>query len=212
MNSPLSEELDPIRDDKTQVSLSFRNCCLGLEALMIVAMSAWLNASALAGAAAIQQHLANTVHAYTRDLDRAHSNALAAQSLLPDIQNTDLLRLHQVRSKRVVWTQRRELVKANPRKPAFTDRNLPVTRCERPRDVVPRHVSIESGVVRLHHSTERFSNAKAPFSALLGVCKFLITSNSSLRCLRSKYALASRLVDWPSPKHRLAQHMNMSAT
>ncbi len=60
--------------------------CMGLGALMIIAMSAWLNASALAGAAAIQQHLANAVQAYTRDLDRAHSNALAAQSLLPDIQ------------------------------------------------------------------------------------------------------------------------------
>jgi len=60
--------------------------CMGLGALMIIAMSAWLNASALAGAAAIQQHLATAVEAYTRDLDRAHNNALAAQSLLPDIQ------------------------------------------------------------------------------------------------------------------------------
>jgi hypothetical protein len=60
--------------------------CMGLGSLMIVAMSAWLNASALAGAAAIQQHLATAVQAYTRDLDRAHNNALAAQSLLPDIQ------------------------------------------------------------------------------------------------------------------------------
>jgi hypothetical protein len=60
--------------------------CMGLGSLMIIGMSAWLNASALAGAAAIQQHLATTVQAYTRDLDRAHNNALAAQSLLPDIQ------------------------------------------------------------------------------------------------------------------------------
>ncbi len=60
--------------------------CMGLGALMIIAMSAWLNASALAGAAAIQQHLAVSVQSYTRDLDRAHSNALAAQSLVPDIQ------------------------------------------------------------------------------------------------------------------------------
>ena len=49
---------------------------------MIIAMSAWLNASALAGAAAIQQHLAVSVQAYTRDLDRAHSNVLAVQSLV----------------------------------------------------------------------------------------------------------------------------------
>jgi hypothetical protein len=60
--------------------------CMVLGGFMIIAMSSWLNASALAGAAAIQQHLANGVQAYTRDLDRAHSNALAAQSLLPDIQ------------------------------------------------------------------------------------------------------------------------------
>ncbi len=59
---------------------------MGLGSLMIIAMSAWLNASALAGAAAIQQHLATAVQSYTRDLDRAHANALAAQSLLPDIQ------------------------------------------------------------------------------------------------------------------------------
>ena len=54
--------------------------------MMIIAMSAWLNASALAGAAAIQQHLSNSVQAYTRDLDKAHANAIAAQGLLPDIQ------------------------------------------------------------------------------------------------------------------------------
>jgi hypothetical protein len=60
--------------------------CMLLGSLMIIAMSAWLNASALAGAAAIQQHLGVTVQSYTRDLDRAHNNALAAQSLVPDIQ------------------------------------------------------------------------------------------------------------------------------
>src|SRR5437763_16211124 len=60
--------------------------CMLLGSLMIVAMSSWLNASALAGAAAIQQHLAITVQNYTRDLDVANTNAIAAQSLLPDIQ------------------------------------------------------------------------------------------------------------------------------
>src|SRR3954454_13572094 len=60
--------------------------CLLLGSLMIVAMSYWLNASALAGGAAIQQHLATTVQNYTRDLDAANTNAIAAQSLLPDIQ------------------------------------------------------------------------------------------------------------------------------
>jgi hypothetical protein len=54
--------------------------------LMIIAMSAWLNATALAGAAALEQHLANALQSYTRDLDRAHRFAISAQSLLPDIQ------------------------------------------------------------------------------------------------------------------------------
>src|SRR3979411_2413642 len=60
--------------------------CMLLGSLMIVAMSSWLNASALAGAAAIQQHLAITVQDSTRDLDTANTNAIAAQGLLPDIQ------------------------------------------------------------------------------------------------------------------------------
>src|SRR3979411_3008022 len=70
--------------DRTGRSLMFG--CMLLGSLMIVAMSSWLNASALAGAAAIQQHLAITVQNYTRDLDTANSNAIAAQGLLPDIQ------------------------------------------------------------------------------------------------------------------------------
>jgi len=53
---------------------------------MIVAMSSWLNAAALAGSAAVEQHLAVTLEDYTSDLDQAHSNALGALSLLPDIQ------------------------------------------------------------------------------------------------------------------------------
>jgi hypothetical protein len=60
--------------------------CMLLGSVMIVAMSAWLNASALAGAAAIQQHLATYTENYTRDLDRAYRNGLAVQGLLPDIQ------------------------------------------------------------------------------------------------------------------------------
>jgi hypothetical protein len=55
-------------------------------AAMIIAMSSWLNAAALAGSAAVELHLAETVEGYSADLDRAHQNALAAQSLLPDIQ------------------------------------------------------------------------------------------------------------------------------
>ncbi|SMF40390.1 hypothetical protein SAMN02982989_1827 [Xaviernesmea oryzae] len=66
-----------------------RTAMLGVMALgaaMIIAMSSWLNAAALAGSAALEQHLAETVEDYTTDLDQAHQNALAAQSLLPDIQ------------------------------------------------------------------------------------------------------------------------------
>jgi len=70
--------------DRTGRALMFG--CMLLGSLMIVAMSSWLNASALAGAAAIQQHLAITVQNYTRDLDQANTNAIAAQGLLPDIQ------------------------------------------------------------------------------------------------------------------------------
>lgn len=62
---------------------------LGIMALgsaMIVAMASWLNAAALAGSAAVEQHLAITLEDYTADLDQAHGNALGALSLLPDIQ------------------------------------------------------------------------------------------------------------------------------
>lgn len=52
---------------------------------MIIAMSSWLNAAALAGSAALEQHMAVTLEGYAEDLDRAHANALSAQSLLPDV-------------------------------------------------------------------------------------------------------------------------------
>ena len=70
---------------------AFRGALIGVMALgcaMIIAMSSWLNAAALTGSAALEQHLAETVQDYTADLDQAHQNALAAQSLLPDIQRT----------------------------------------------------------------------------------------------------------------------------
>lgn len=59
---------------------------MAIGSLMIVAMASWLNAAALAGSAAIEQHLAITLEDYTEDLDQAHGNALGALSLLPDIQ------------------------------------------------------------------------------------------------------------------------------
>src|SRR5579862_7328910 len=42
---------------------------------MIMAMSSWLNAAALAGSAALEQHLAETLSGYAGDLDDAHANA-----------------------------------------------------------------------------------------------------------------------------------------
>ena len=59
---------------------------MAVGSLMIVAMSSWLNAAALAGSAAVEQHLAITLQEYTADLDQAHGNALGALSLQPDIQ------------------------------------------------------------------------------------------------------------------------------
>jgi len=57
---------------------------LGCAAIM--AMSSWLNAAALAGSGAVEQHLALTVEEYQRRLEQAHENALAAQSLVPDLE------------------------------------------------------------------------------------------------------------------------------
>ncbi|MEO0497496.1 MAG: hypothetical protein AAF141_09025, partial [Pseudomonadota bacterium] len=56
-----------------------------LGSLMIIAMSSWLNAAALAGSAALEQHLAVTLEDYAADLDQAHARALSSQSLLPDV-------------------------------------------------------------------------------------------------------------------------------
>ena len=59
---------------------------MAIGCFMIMAMSSWLNAAALAGSAALEQHLAVNLEQYVGDLDQAHGNALAAQSLLPDVQ------------------------------------------------------------------------------------------------------------------------------
>ena len=59
---------------------------MALGSAMIVAMSSWLNAAALAGSAALEQHLAVTLEGYSADLEAAHADALAAQSLLPDVR------------------------------------------------------------------------------------------------------------------------------
>ncbi len=61
----------------------FLAMCLGFGA--IIAMSSWLNAAALAGAAAVEQHLAETVQDYQTALERADEITQSAQSLSRDI-------------------------------------------------------------------------------------------------------------------------------
>lgn len=58
---------------------------MALGSAAIIAMSSWLNAAALAGAAAVEQHLARTVQDYQGELERAHDIAIAAQSLERDV-------------------------------------------------------------------------------------------------------------------------------
>lgn len=56
-----------------------------LGCVAIVAMSSWLNAAALAGGAAVETHMATTIQHYQASLERAHSNAVAGQSLSRDV-------------------------------------------------------------------------------------------------------------------------------
>ncbi|KQI68757.1 hypothetical protein AN189_07665 [Loktanella sp. 3ANDIMAR09] len=58
---------------------------MALGSLAIVAMSSWLNAAALAGAAAVEQHLAETVQDYQAALERADEITQSAQSLGRDV-------------------------------------------------------------------------------------------------------------------------------
>ncbi|KIN60420.1 hypothetical protein Z945_1391 [Sulfitobacter noctilucae] len=58
---------------------------MGLGSLAIIAMSSWLNAAALAGSAAVEQHLASTVQDYQTSLERAHEIAISAQGLERDV-------------------------------------------------------------------------------------------------------------------------------
>ncbi|WP_116598723.1 hypothetical protein [Primorskyibacter marinus] len=59
--------------------------CMLLGSGAIVAMSSWLNAAALAGSAAVEQHLARTVQDYQGALEQSHSVAVAAQGLERDV-------------------------------------------------------------------------------------------------------------------------------
>lgn len=58
---------------------------MALGSAAIIAMSSWLNAAALAGSAAVEQHLARTVQDYQAALEQAHSNAISAQALARDV-------------------------------------------------------------------------------------------------------------------------------
>ncbi|QFT93739.1 hypothetical protein FIU86_12885 [Roseovarius sp. THAF9] len=58
---------------------------MGLGSVAIIAMSSWLNAAALAGSAAVEQHLAETVQDYQQSLERAHEIALTGQALGRDV-------------------------------------------------------------------------------------------------------------------------------
>lgn len=61
---------------------------MGLGSLAIIAMSSWLNAAALAGSAAVEQHLARTVQDYQAALERAHEITLQGQALRLDVGRT----------------------------------------------------------------------------------------------------------------------------
>lgn len=58
---------------------------MALGSVAIVAMSSWLNAAALAGAAAVEQHLAHTVQDYQAALERTHAKTIAGQALERDV-------------------------------------------------------------------------------------------------------------------------------
>lgn len=61
---------------------------MALGSMAIVAMSSWLNAAALAGSAAVEQHLARTVQDYQTGLEQANRVAVAAQGLGLDVART----------------------------------------------------------------------------------------------------------------------------
>ena len=54
--------------------------------LAIIAMSSWLNAAALAGSAAVEQHLDATVRDYQSALEQAHDIALSGQALQREVK------------------------------------------------------------------------------------------------------------------------------
>ncbi len=74
--------LPAMRSGPTRLGLA---AAMVLGSMAIVAMSSWLNAAALAGSAAVEQHLARTVQDYQASLERAHAGTIAAQGLQRDV-------------------------------------------------------------------------------------------------------------------------------
>ncbi len=74
--------LPAVRSASAKMGLSL---AMVLGSLAIVAMSSWLNAAALAGSAAVEQHLAKTVGDYQVSLEEAHNIAVSAQALEQDV-------------------------------------------------------------------------------------------------------------------------------
>ena len=77
--------LPAMRSMGSRLGLTF---AMVLGSAAIVAMSSWLNAAALAGSAAVEQHLARTVQDYQSSLEQAHEITLQAQALGLDVGRT----------------------------------------------------------------------------------------------------------------------------
>ena len=80
--SYLMRLLPAVRTAATRIGLLLS---MALGSMAIVAMSSWLNAAPLAGAAAVEQHLATTAQDYQIALERANTIAISAQSLERDV-------------------------------------------------------------------------------------------------------------------------------
>lgn len=75
--------LPAMRTAKEKLGLTIAT---GIGSIAIIAMSSWLNAAALAGSAAVEQHLEKTVQEYQLGLRRAHDIAISGQSLGREVQ------------------------------------------------------------------------------------------------------------------------------
>lgn len=80
--SYLMRLLPSVRSMASRIGLLV-SMCIG--SVAIIAMSSWLNAAALAGSAAVEQHLAKTVQEYQASLEQANSIAVSAQGLGRDV-------------------------------------------------------------------------------------------------------------------------------